>query len=132
MLRSLLRGSLRHRAVVLALASLLLVLGTVGATREKLDVFPEFAPPMAVVQTLAPGYSSAQVESLVTDPIESALGGAAGLRAMRSRSLAGISLVTVVFGHDTNVFRARQLISEQLSGVAAALPGGVARPATGV
>lgn len=128
MLRRLLRASLRNRVVVLALAALLIVAGTVSATREKLDVFPEFAPPMAVVQTLAPGYSSAQVEALVTHPIEAALGGAAGVTDMRSRSLAGISLVTVVFGGGTNVFRARQLVAEQLAGVAGNLPSGVSQP----
>lgn len=128
MLRRLLRFSLRQRGLVLALAVLLLIVGAIGASREKLDVFPEFAPPMAVVQTLAPGYSSAQVEALVTHPIETALGGAAGVRDMRSRSLAGISLVTVVFGGGADVFRARQLISEQLAGVKGQLPSGVARP----
>ncbi|GHE02806.1 acriflavin resistance protein [Defluviimonas sp. 20V17] len=128
MLRRLLRFSLRQRGLVLALAVLLLVVGAIGASREKLDVFPEFAPPMAVVQTVAPGYSSAQVEALVTHPIETALGGAAGVRDMRSRSLAGISLVTVVFGGGADVFRARQLISEQLAGVQGQLPSGVARP----
>ena len=129
MLSSLVRFSIRFRGVVIALACLLLAYGlyTIGVAR--LDVFPEFAPPLAIVQTEAAGLSAEQVEVLVTQRIENALGGTLGVASMKSKSLQGLSLITVTFTDATDVQRARQLTNERLSALAASLPAGVRPPA---
>jgi len=128
MLTNIIRLALRFRGPVFALAIIVTAFGLFDVTHSTLDVFPEFAPPMAVVQTTAPGFSSEEVETLVTQPIENALGGASGIQSMRSKSLAGLSLVTVVFDSGTRVLEARQLISERLAAAAADLPAGVPPP----
>ena len=128
MLSALVRFSLRHRAVVVVLAAALLAQGAFVASHAKLDVFPEFAPPEATVQTEAVGLSAEQVELLVTRPIEGALSGAGGLAALRSQSIQGLSIVTAIFEGGTDVYRARQILSEQLVEAAGQLPSGVAAP----
>jgi CzcA family heavy metal efflux pump len=125
MLNAIIAFALRFRGVIYALAVLTSVYGIYSLTRARLDVFPEFAPPTAVVQTEAPGLSSEQVEALVTQPIESALRGTTGLRSMRSRSLQGLSHVTMVFEDGVNVLQTRQLVAERIATVAATLPKGV-------
>ncbi len=79
-----------------------------------LDVFPNFAPPQVEIQTEAPGLAPEEVESLVTRPIESAINGTPGLAALRSSSAVGISLVWAVFSDNTEIYRARQLVTERL------------------
>lgn len=128
MLNAIIRFSLRFRGVIYALAILAAGYGLYSLTRAKLDVFPEFAPPMSIVQTEAPGLTSEQVETLVTQPIENALGGMVGLRSMRSKSMQGLSAITLVFDGHANVLQARQLVSERVSALAAALPAGVRPP----
>jgi CzcA family heavy metal efflux pump len=128
MLNLLIRFSLRFRGVIYALAVVAGVYGLYTLTRARLDVFPEFAPPMSIIQTEAPGLSSEQVETLVTRPIENALGGALGVRSLRSKSLQGLSAVTMVFDDRADVFQARQLVAERLNGLGAALPAGVQPP----
>ncbi|MDE2115017.1 MAG: efflux RND transporter permease subunit [Hyphomicrobiales bacterium] len=128
MLNGILRFSLRHRSAIFALALLLLGYGLFALTQARLDVFPEFAPPMAVVQTEAPGLSSAQVETLVTGPIENAVGASSGIVSMRSKSLAGLSIVTLVFKDRADIYRARQTVSERLNTLGADLPIGVHAP----
>jgi CzcA family heavy metal efflux pump len=128
MLTGIIRFSLRFRGVVYALALIACAYGLYGLTRAKLDVFPEFAPPMTVVQTEAPGLSSEQVETLVTHPIENALGGTLDVRSMRSKSLQGLSVVTIIFGNQSNILQARQLVTERLNGLASTLPAGVHTP----
>ncbi|MBC8751306.1 MULTISPECIES: efflux RND transporter permease subunit [Paraburkholderia] len=128
MLNAIIRFSLRFRGVIYALAVLLAGYGLYTLTRAKLDVFPEFAPPMSIVQTEAPGLTSEQVETLVTQPIENALGGMVGLQSMRSRSLQGLSAVTLVFDAHANVMQVRQLVSERANALAATLPAGVQPP----
>ena len=128
MLNAIVRFSLRFRGVMFALAVVVAVYGLYTLTQAKLDVFPEFAPPMAVVQTEAPGLSSEQVETLVTQPIESALNGTHGVQSMRSKSLQGLSVVTLVFSDNFNVYQARQLVSERVNALAATLPQGVHAP----
>src|SRR5262249_34912674 len=98
------------------------------ARRTAIDVLPDFAPPEVVVQTEAPGYSAEQVESLVTAPIEAGLAGAGNLDALRSQSIQGLSVVTAVFKDGTDVYRARQVLSEQLAQVETTLPAGVQVP----
>ncbi|MFM0732683.1 efflux RND transporter permease subunit [Paraburkholderia sediminicola] len=128
MLNAIIRFSLRFRGVIYVLAVLLAGYGLYTLTRAKLDVFPEFAPPMSIVQTEAPGLSSEQVETLVTQPVENALAGMAGLRSMRSKSLQGLSAITVVFDSHANLLRVRQLVSERVNAQGSTLPAGVQPP----
>jgi CzcA family heavy metal efflux pump len=128
MLNAIIRFSLRFRGVIYALAVLLAGYGLYTFARAKLDVFPEFAPPMSIVQTEAPGLSSEQVETLVTQPVENALAGMVGLQSMRSKSLQGLSAITVVFDGHANLLQVRQLVSERVNALAATLPAGVQPP----
>ncbi|WP_034301987.1 efflux RND transporter permease subunit [Herbaspirillum sp. RV1423] len=128
MLNAIVRFSLRFRGVIFALAVVVAAYGLYTLTQARLDVFPEFAPPMAVVQTEAPGLSSEQVETLVTQPIENALNGTLGVQSMRSKSLQGLSVVTLVFSDNSNVYQARQLVSERVNALASTLPQGVHPP----
>ena len=114
MLRALVHFSLRFRGVVVALAVLLLGYGIYVASRTRLDVFPEFAPPMVVIQTESPGLSPEEVEQLVTRPIENALNGSPSLATVRSQSIQNLSVVTLIFAGDADVFRVRQLVAEQI------------------
>jgi CzcA family heavy metal efflux pump len=123
--------SLRHRGVVIALAAIVIAYGLYVAARTRLDVFPEFAPPQVVVQTEAPGLSSEEVEQLVTLPVETGLNGTPGLQAIRSQSIQGLSVVTLVFHADTDVFRARQMVVERLGEAVSHLPQGVGPPRMG-
>jgi CzcA family heavy metal efflux pump len=120
--------SIRFRGVVIALASLTVGYGIYTITRAKLDVFPEFAPPHVEIQTEAPGLSPEQVEALVTRPIESAVNGASNLESLRSKSIQALSVVTAVFRDGTDIFTARQLISERLEATASLMPPGVRPP----
>ena len=128
MLNALVRFSLRHRAVVVVLAAALLSFGAFVVAHAKLDVFPDFAPPEATVQTEAPGLSAEQVELLVTRPVESALNGAGRLEALRSQSIQGLSIVTAIFRSGTDVHLARQILAEQLVETVDQLPPGVQAP----
>ena len=129
MLTAIVRFAIRLRGVVISLACLLAGYGIYTLYQSNLDVFPEFAPPLAIIQTEAPGLSSEQVETLVTQPIENALGGTVGLETLRSKSLQGLSMVTLTFRDGMDVYRARQLASERLGAVAGKLPLGVKPPA---
>jgi len=128
MLRWLVDFSLRFRGVVIALGLVVLGYGIYTASRSQLDVFPEFAPPQVVIQTEAPGLSPEQVEQLVTRPIETAVNGVARLESIRSQSIQGLSIITAVFAEGTNVFQARQMVSERLIEVASRIPQGVGPP----
>ena len=128
MLNSIVGGSIRNRGVVISLCCLALIYGLYVAARSKLDVFPEFAPPMIVIQTEAPGLSPEQVEQLVTLPIEASVNGVAGLKALRSQSIQGLSVITATFASGVDIFRARQLTSERLTDAARALPRSVKAP----
>lgn len=127
-LNAIVHFAIRFRGVVTALATILLVYGVVSLTRAKYDVFPEFAPPQVAVQTEAPGLAPEQVELLVTQPIENAINGTPGLSQLRSSSIQGLSVVTVVFDPKTDIYRDRQLVAERLTEVAGTLPQGVAVP----
>jgi CzcA family heavy metal efflux pump len=125
---ALLRFSLRFRGVVIALACILLGYGGYVLLQAKYDIFPEFAPPQVTIQTEAPGLAPEQVEILVTQPLENALNGAPGLRALRSSSIQGVSVVTAVFGAASDIYRDRQIVAERLAEAATQLPAGVAAP----
>jgi CzcA family heavy metal efflux pump len=128
MLQRLLELSLRQRRAVLVLALAWVALGIQLARRAPLEVLPDFAPPQADVQTEARGLAPEQVEQLVTRPIESALGGVAGLQTLRSESIQGLSVVHVVFAENTDPFLVRQLVAESLTDAASHLPAGVGAP----
>jgi len=122
MLRRLIHFSLEFRLVVLLTAAVVLVAGGIAAWRAPWDVFPEFAPPQVTVQTEAPGLSAEEVEQLVTVPVESALSGVQDIAVLRSTSIPGLSVVTVIFASGTDLLDARQLIGERLVEVESMLP----------
>jgi CzcA family heavy metal efflux pump len=128
MLNALVRGSLHYRVVVLIVAVVLLAVGVYSIHTAKYDVFPEFIPPMVVVQTEAPGFSPEDVEALVTRPIEYSLNGTAGIKTLRSNSIQGLSVITAIFDDDTKVLVDRQFIGEKLAQLAGRLPQGVRPP----
>jgi Cu/Ag efflux pump CusA len=125
MLQALVDWSIHNRVVVLVMAGLLLGLGVYAADHAKLDVFPEFAPPQVVIQTEAPGLSAGEVEQLVTLPIEAAVNGTPRLDVLRSQSIQGLSVITVIFQDGTDIYRARQLVAERLAEVQGHLPEGI-------
>ncbi|HZW05429.1 MAG TPA: efflux RND transporter permease subunit [Candidatus Nitrosotalea sp.] len=122
MLKRLVELSLIHRGIVLALAAGFVLFGLYTASRARLDVFPEFAPPQVTINTEAPGFAPEQVEALVTRPVENAVNGVSGLQSLRSQSIQGLSSVVAVFDSRTDIFRARQLVAERLGEAASALP----------
>ncbi|TLZ26908.1 MAG: efflux RND transporter permease subunit, partial [Gammaproteobacteria bacterium] len=128
MLAAIVRWSLRFPAVVCVLAGMLALYGVLVLARAKYDVFPEFVPPQAAVQTEAPGLVAEQVELLVTLPIEQAISGASGVQVVRSETISGLSVVTVVFQENLDPYRARQIVAEALGQVTARLPLGVKPP----
>ena len=128
MLKRIVQFSLYYRGVVLALALAVLAYGSYSLSQAKYDVFPEFAPPQAVIQTEAPGLSPEQVEALVTRPIETAVNGASGITALRSSSIQGLSVIRITFAIDSDIYRDRQIVAERLSTLAGELPQGVGTP----
>src|SRR5512140_3673377 len=128
MLQALVHFSLKYRRVVVALACVLLGYGVFVASNAKLDVFPNFVQPQVVIQTECPGLAPEQVELLVTLPIESTVNGLGDMESLRSESIEGLSIITVVFKEGTDVFRARQVLAEQLAETAGELPSTVKPP----
>src|SRR3954470_12690223 len=110
MLAWLVRWTLNRRLMMAAAAILLLAYGAFSLTRAKFDVFPDFVPAQAEIQTEAPGLTAEQVEQLVTRPVEQSVNGAAGVAAVRSESMQGLSAVTVVFAEGFDPYRARQVV----------------------
>ena len=110
------------------LVAALLAAGFYATQHAALDVFPEFTPPQVVVQTEAPGLSAAEVEQLVTVPLEAAVNGLPRFDLSRSQSIQGLSVVTIIFRGGTDIYRARQIVAERLSELSGKLPEGVKAP----
>jgi len=127
MMQWLVASALRLRVAVVIVMSVLLVAGVRIIRDTKLDVFPEFMPPYVEIQTEVPGFSTAEVEALITIPIENALNGTPWVSTMRSKSVLGLSSVVLLFERGTDLMQARQLVQERLSRAAAQLPA-IAKP----
>ncbi len=128
MLSSIISGSLRFRVLVIAIAAAIIVFGIQAVKHTPLDVFPEFAPPMVEIQTEAPGLSTEEVDTIVTVPLESALNSVPFVKAIRSKSVLGLSSVLLVFQEGSDLLKVRQLVQERLSTAASQLPDGVHEP----
>ena len=129
MITAIVRFSIRFPGVVVALALMLVAYGLFALQRARVDVFPEFSPTQVVLQTEAPGLSAELVETLVTQPIENALLGVAGVATLRSQSIPGLSVVTILFDDGSDIHRDRQAVAERISALAVRLPVGVSPPA---
>jgi CzcA family heavy metal efflux pump len=121
-------SSLRLRYLVVVAAAAMMVFGTVTLHNQRVDVFPEFAPPRVVIQTSSVGLSTSDVEEFVTVPLEQALRGVPGVTTLRSKSVPQLSSIEMLFSPDTDLLRDRQLVEERLSTVAPSLPTWAAPP----
>ena len=131
MLNKIIHFSLHNRILILVASVLLLVGGTYTALHTEVDVFPDLNAPTVVIMTEANGMATEEVEQLVTFPIETAVNGATGVRRVRSSSTNGFSVVWVEFDWDTDIYLARQIVSEKLAVVNESLPPNVGRPTLG-
>ena len=128
MLNKIIYYSLHNRLVILVCALLLMIWGTYTAFNTDVDVFPDLNAPTVVIMTEANGMAPEEVERLVTFPVETAVNGAMDVRRVRSSSTTGFSVVWVEFDWGTDIYRARQIVSEKL---AVSLPENVGKPTLG-
>ncbi|MGH8140110.1 MAG: efflux RND transporter permease subunit [Steroidobacteraceae bacterium] len=128
MLAAVVRASLGNPRIVTALACLIVMFGAAALREARFDVFPDFAPPHVLIQTEAPGLDAAQVEALVTRPLESLLAGTENVQTVRSTSSQSLSAIQVVFDRGGDPYRQRQVITERLAEFAGSLPAGVGAP----
>ena len=131
MLNKIIQFSLQNRLLVLVASVLLLIGGTYTAFHTEVDVFPDLNAPTVVVMTEANGMAAEEVEQLVTFPIETAVNGATHVRRVRSSSTTGFSVVWVEFEWDTDIYLARQIVSEKLAAAGEDLPDNVGKPTLG-
>jgi CzcA family heavy metal efflux pump len=131
MLNKIIKFSLHNRFFVVIASVLLLIFGSVVASKMEVDVFPDLTAPTVVILTEAHGMAPEEVEKLVTFPLETSVNGATNVRRVRSSSSAGISIVWVEFDWDTDIYRARQIVNEKITAVSEKLPQGVGKPTMG-
>ena len=131
MLNKIIYYSLHNRLVILVCALLLMIWGTYTAFNTDVDVFPDLNAPTVVIMTEANGMAPEEVERLVTFPVETAVNGAMDVRRVRSSSTTGFSVVWVEFDWGTDIYRARQIVSEKLAILGESLPENVGKPTLG-
>ena len=131
MLNRIIEFSLRNRMLVMIAGVVLLVAGTYTARKMEVDVFPDLNAPTVVVMTEASGMAAEEVERTVTFPIETAVNGATDVRRVRSSSTSGFSVVWVEFDWGTDIYLARQIVSEKLAALNETLPNNVGTPTLG-
>lgn len=131
MLNKIIHLSLKYRLVVLIATCAVLVAGIFVIMRSEIDIFPDLNAPTVTIMTEAPGMAPEEVERIVTFPIETAVNGASGVRRVRSSSATGFSVVNVEFDWNSDVFHARQTVSERLAQIEGELPGNVGTPVMG-
>ena len=131
MLNKIIDFSLHNRLLVMIVGVILLVAGTFTARHMEVDVFPDLNAPTVVVMTEASGMAAEEVERTVTFPIETAVNGATDVRRVRSSSTTGFSVVWVEFDWGTDIYLARQIVSEKLAALSEALPQNVGTPTLG-
>lgn len=131
MLNKIIAYSLHNRLVVLVCSVLLMIAGTYTAFHTDVDVFPDLNAPTVVIMTEAGGMAPEEVERLVTFPVETAVNGAMDVRRVRSSSTTGFSVVWVEFDWGTDIYLARQIVSEKLAVVGESLPENVGKPTLG-
>ena len=131
MLNRIIKFSLNNRLSILIAAVVLMVIGIYTAKNAEVDVFPDLNAPTVVVMTEANGMAPEEVERIVTFPIETAVNGATNVRRVRSSSTTGFSIVQVEFDWGTDIYRARQIVTEKLSAIGESLPKSVGKPTLG-
>jgi len=125
MLDAVIRFSLRYRMLVVVISVALMIYGSYLATTMPIDVFPDLDRPRVIIITECPGLATEEVETLVTQPIEIALLGAAGVQAVRSQTTAGLNVIYIEFDWDTEIRAARQTVQERLVTLGGVLPAGI-------
>ena len=125
MIESLIRTALQHRIVVAVIAAILVIFGLNAARKLSVDAFPDVTNVQVQIATEAPGRSPEEVERFVTVPLEIAMTGLPALTELRSLNKPGLSLITLVFSDETDVYFARQLVMERLMEVNSRMPAGV-------
>ncbi|MEQ1766549.1 MAG: efflux RND transporter permease subunit, partial [Methylotenera sp.] len=125
MMSALVRFSIRFSGVIIGLTIAVILYGLYSMSRSNLDVFPEFSPTQIIIQTESPGLSAELVESIVTQSIETSIAGTVGIESMRSQSIPGLSIITIIFDENTDIYRNRQVIAERLATLNNKLPKGI-------
>jgi len=131
MLNRIIKFSLDNRLAIIVLSGLILIYGMIVLMRTEVDIFPDLNAPTVVVMTEAPGMAPEEIDTTITYPVETAVNGASGVRRVRSSSTPGFSVVWVEFGWDTDVYLARQIVSEKLTQLEGTFPPGAGSPTLG-